>query len=311
LFYEYWSFKGDVCHKKERHRKIINLGIEFDMLAYKILLLFAFVLVTTISISPQIYAQTDNTIRTSDQTTLSGNLENNPVAQDILKKIEQTKRWIVELEKRNYDLLEPQRELNEKREQVLKILQQDLIEWEAMWEEYSPRNAYAKFVDKKPEWIQGVFWDQFEFTESKAEAGKIAFNQVRYNGGTFLEARQAYFIAAESRYIELIAVNRDYNVKNNLASVKLQTFFDNTGQFIRTPENREALKKQFQDYRTQPAFLKENQDYVVYSPVNECRKGYVLIYLQQQFDSVCMPISTAEMYEKYNMGHVKNWPSDK
>jgi hypothetical protein len=286
------------------------LGIEFDMLAYKILLLFAFVLVTTISISPQIYAQTDNTIDTSDQTTLSGNLENNPVAQDILKKIEQTKRWIVELEKRNYDLLEPQRELNEKREQVLKILQQDLIEWEAMWEEYSPRNAYAKFVDKKPEWIQGVFWDQFEFTESKAEAGKIAFNQVKYNGGTFLEARQAYFNAAESRYIELIAVNRDYNVKNNLASVKLQTFFDNTGQFIRTSENREALKKQFQDYRTQPAFLKENPDEVEYSPINECRKGYVLIYLQQQFDSVCMPISTAEMYEKYNMGHVKNWPSD-
>ena len=281
------------------------------MLAYKILLLFAFVLVTTISISPQIYAQTDNTIHTSDQTTLSGNLENNLVAQDILKKIEQTKRWIAELEKRNYELLEHQRELNEKREQVLKILQQDLIEWEAMWEEYSPRNAYAKFVDKKPEWIQDVFWDQFEFTESKAEAGKIAFNQVRYNGGTFLEARQAYFIAAESRYIELIAVNRDYNVKNNLASVKLQTFFDNTGQFIRTPENREALKQQFQDYRTHPAFLKENPDKVEYSPINDCRKGYVLIYLQQQFDSVCMPISTAEMYEKYNMGHVKNWPSDK
>ncbi len=287
------------------------MGIEFDMLAYKILLLFAFVLVTTISISPQIYAQTDNTIDTSEQTTLSGDLENNPVAQDILKKIDQTKKWIAELEQRNYDLLESQRELNEQREQVLKILQQDLIEWEALWEEYSPRNAYAKFVDKKPEWIQGVFWDQFEFTESKSEAGKIAFNQVRYNGGTFLEARQAYFIAAESRYIELIAVNRDYNVKNNLASVKLQTFFDNTGQFIRTPENREALKKQFQDYRAHPAYLKANPDEVEYSPINDCRKGYVLIYLQQQFDSVCMPISTAEMYEKYNMGHVKNWPSNK
>ena len=267
--------------------------------------------VVSSSIFQLTYAQTDDAVYTGDQTTISGNLENNPVAQDILKKIEQTKKWIAELEQRNYDLLEPQRELNEKREQVLKILQQDLIEWEAMWEEYSPRNAYAKFVDKKPEYIQPVFWDQFGFTESKAEAGKIAFNQVRYNGGTFLEARQAYFIAAESRYIELIAVNRDYNVKHNLSSVKLQTFFDNTGQFIRTSENREALKQQFQDYKTQPAFLKENPDKVEYSPINDCRKGYVLIYLQQQFDSVCMPIATAEMYEKYNMGHVKNWPSDK
>ncbi len=273
-----------------------------------VLLVFGVVTISTFQLT---YAQTDDAVYTSDQIILSGNLENNPVAQDILKKIEQTKKWIADLEKKNYALLEPQRELDQKREQVLKILQQDLMEWEKLWEEYSPRNAYKKFVEKKPEWIQGVFWDQFDFTERKAEAGKIAFEQVRYSGGTFLEARQAYFLAAESRYVELIAVNRDYNVKHNLASTKLQTFFDNTGQFIRTPENREALKKQFQDYRTQPAFLKENPDDVVYSPINECRKGYVLIYVQHKFDSICMPISTAEMYEKYNMGHVKNWPSDK
>lgn len=257
------------------------------------------------------YAQTDDTVYRSDQTTLSEDLENDPVAQDILKKIEQTKKWIEELEKKNYEMLESQRELNEIRERALISLQEDLKKWEAVWEEYSPRNAYAKFVEKKPEFIQGVFWDQFDFTESKSKAGIDAFNEVRYNGGTFLEARQAYFLAAETRYIELIEVNSDYNVKNNLSSIKLQTFFDDTGQFIRTPDNREALKKQFQDYRTNPAYLKANPDYVEYSPIDECRKGYVLIYLVQKFDSICMPISTAQLYVDYNMGHVKNWPSDK
>jgi len=266
--------------------------------------------VVTISTSQPTYAQTDDTIYTSNQITLSGNLENDPVAQDILKKIELTKKWIAELEKKDYEMLESQRELDEKRERVLIILQEDLKKWEALWEKYSPRNAYAKFVDKQPEFIQEVFWDQFNFTESKAKAGLDAFNQVRYNGGTFLEARQAYFIAAESRYIELIAVNSDYNIKHNLASTKLQTFFDNTGQFIRTPDNREALKKQFQDYRTNPAYLKANPDEVEYSPINECRKGYVLIYLFQKFDSVCFPISTAQLYVDHDMGHVKNWPSD-
>ncbi len=267
--------------------------------------------VTTNSIFQLTYAQTDDTVNTSDQTTLSENLENDPVAQDILKKIELTKKWIAELEKKNYEMFEPQRELNEIRERALIILQEDLKEWEALWEAYSPRNAYAKFVEKKPEFVQGVFWDQFDFTESKAKAGLDAFNQVRYNGGTFLEARQAYFIAAETRYIELIAVNRDYNIKNNVSSVKLQTFFDNTGQFIRTPDNKEALKKQFQDYMTNPAYLKANPDEVAYSPIDECRKGYVLIYLQQKFDSVCMPISTAQLYVDRDMGYVKNWPSDK
>ena len=38
---------------------------------------------------------------TSEQVTLSGDLVNNPVAQDILKKIEQTKKWIKELEEKN------------------------------------------------------------------------------------------------------------------------------------------------------------------------------------------------------------------
>jgi len=272
--------------------------------------LFVFGVVSN-SVFQSTYAQVDNTVHTSEQTTLSGNLENDPVAQDILKKIGQTKKWIAELEEKNYEMFESQRELNEIRERALILLQEDLKKLEAKWEAFTPRNAYTKFVEKKPEFIQGVFWDQFDFTESKSKAGIDAFNQVRYNGGTFLEARQAYFVAAETRYIELIQVNSDYNIKHNLASIKLQTFFDKGGKFIRTPDNREALKKEFQDYRTNPAYLNANPDYVKYSPIDECRKGYVLVYLVQKFDSVCMPISTAQLYVDYNMGHVKNWPSDK
>ena len=66
-------------------------GLRFDMLEYKILLGFALFLIATISISPQIYAQTNDSVYTSEQTTVSENLENDPMAQMILKKIEQTK----------------------------------------------------------------------------------------------------------------------------------------------------------------------------------------------------------------------------
>jgi len=41
---------------------------------------------------PETFAQTD--IEQSNQTTLTGNQLNDPIAQDILKKIEQTKKWI-------------------------------------------------------------------------------------------------------------------------------------------------------------------------------------------------------------------------
>ena len=49
--------------------------------------------------SHDVFAQ----IVTSEQKTLSGDLSNNPVAQDILKKIEQTKQWIADLEQREYE----------------------------------------------------------------------------------------------------------------------------------------------------------------------------------------------------------------
>ncbi len=273
--------------------------------------LLAFGVVTSL-IFQTTYAQTDDTVYTSKQTTLSKNLENDPIAQDILKKIEQTKKWIADLEKRNYDYLEKQREVEEMREHALEILNQDLIEWEELWEEYSPRNAFKKFADKQPDYIQGVFWEQFEFTESKANAGKDAFDQVRYNGGTFWEAREAYLMAAATSHIELIEANSRANVKYNLAIYGQQILFNHQGQF-EAPVNGEQLRKYFEDYRTNPEYLKTNPDdsiawnhMVRATPHDECREGYVLFYRITAFDSVCVTQPTAEMWIRYGMGEIKN-----
>ena len=142
---------------------------------------------------------------TSEQVTLSGDLANNPVAQDILKKIEQTKKWIKELEEKNYEALEAKKELEAKRAQALEKLNQDLNEWEALWEYYSPKNSFSRFVDKVQEpQVKEVFWDQFEFHQIKVDAGRDALKKVLANGGSLKEARQAYLKAAETKRIELI-----------------------------------------------------------------------------------------------------------
>ncbi len=65
--------------------------------------LFVFGVISS-SVFQSTYAQVDNTVYTSEQTTLSENLQNDPVAQNILKKIEQSKKWIAELEKKNYEM---------------------------------------------------------------------------------------------------------------------------------------------------------------------------------------------------------------
>lgn len=301
------------CHNEERHTMISFFALRLDRLEYKILLGFALFLIAIISVSPQIYAQTNDSVYTSEQMTLSENLENDPMAQMILEKIEQTKKWIAELEQKNYEQLADQRELEAKRQQALESLNRDYNAWMKLWEEYSPRNSFERFVEKKPEFVQGIFWDQFEFHDSKVNAGRAAYDEVLTNKGTIEDARQAYLKAAETKYIELIAENSRINVKHNQAIYDQQLLFTPQGQFIETPTTGEELRKYFEDYRTNPEYLKANPDdslswdkMVRQTPTDECREGLVLIYRYQAGNDVCVSESTAQMWERYGMGHVKN-----
>ena len=249
---------------------------------------------------------------TSEQVTLSDDLANNPVAQDILKKIEQTKKWIKELEEKNYKALEAKKELETKRAQALEKLNQDLNEWEALWEYYSPKNSFSRFVDKVQEpQVKEVFWDQFEFHQIKVDAGHDALKKVLANGGSLKEARQAYLKAAETKRIELIEANSIFNVNHNLAYYNQQIMFNKEGQFIETPITGEQLRKYYEDYRTNPAYLQANPDDVTSwedlgktTPDTECRKGSVVVYRFHANDYVCVSMSTAEMWIRHGMGEI-------
>ena len=181
----------------------------------------------SISLIQASYAQTQSD---ADQITFSDNLLNDPIAQDILKKIEQTKKMIAELQEKEYEKNQAQENLQKMRDMSVQRLHQDLDEWERLWEKHSSRNAFDEFVSKKPSHVQGVFWDQFEFKEQKVNAGRIAMNQVLTNGGTMQDARNAYHNAASTQKIELIEMNAQFNVKHNLASYEEQQIFNSTGQ---------------------------------------------------------------------------------
>ncbi|NND86858.1 MAG: hypothetical protein HKM23_06005 [Nitrosopumilus sp.] len=249
---------------------------------------------------------------TSEQTTLSDDLQNNPLAQDILKKIEQTKKWIEELEQRNYEKLAAQKELEAKRSKSLEILNQDLTDWEKLWDYYSSYNAFDRFVDKIPDsQVQDVFWDQFEFKEQKVEAGRDAFKKVLDDGGSRRDALQAYLVAAETKRIELIETNSQFNVNHNLAYYSQQILFDEEGKFIDSQITGEQLRKYYEDYRTNPAYLQANpndslswEDLGKTNPDTECREGNVVVYRFHADDYVCVSIATAEMWVRHGMGEI-------
>ena len=276
------------------------------------LLLVAFGIIAITAISGQANAQTDNDVYTGEQNTISEDLENNPIAQDILEKIEQTKKWIEDLEQRNYEQLEKQADLEEKRQQALAKLNQDLAEWEKLWEYYSPRNSFERFVGTIPDsQVQKVFWDQFEFKEQKVKAGRDALKKVIANGGSLHDARQAYLTAAETKRIELIEANSQFNVRHNLAYYNQQILFDREGQFVDSPITGEQLRKYYEDFRTNPAYLDANpndktswEEFGKTNPNTECIEGKIVVYRFHARDYVCVTVSTAEMWIRHGMGEI-------
>ncbi len=279
------------------------------MMDGKVVLGFVFVFALFFTLNP-IFAQTSEDV--GEQITLSKDLENNPLAQEILQKIEQTKKWIAELEQRNYENIEKQNELKEKKQQALNKLNQDLEEWEKLWEYYSPRNSFERFADKIPDSrVQDVFWDQFEFKEQKVNAGRTALKQVIADGGSLRDAIQAYRTASETKRIELIEVNSQFNVNRNLAYYSQQVLFDIEGKFVDSPITGEQLRKYHEDYRTNPEYLDVNpNDAISWDELRktnadtDCREGQTVIHRFHADDYVCVTISTAEMWIQHGMGEI-------
>jgi len=241
--------------------------------------LFHFLLVCVISISliQTSYAQTQ--LDSGEQTTFTDDLLNDPAAQDLLKKIEQTKKLIAELEQKEYEKNQAQENLQKKRDMSVKRLNQDLNEWERLWEKHSSRNVFNEFVNKKPSYVQGVFWDQFEFKEKKVNAGRIAMNQVLANGGTVQDAKAAYHKAAATKKIELIEMNSQFNIKHNLADHREQQIFNSTGQIHISPVTQTKLATFYSDYKIQPSYMIANSNAVI-SEIDsgtKCNKGLVLV----------------------------------
>ena len=279
--------------------------------ASTLILIFTIALGITVQTS---YAQTNTGegVITNEQIILSEDLESNPLAQDILRKIEQTKKWITELEERNYEQLEKQRDLEEKRQQSLANLNDDLEEWELLWSYYSPKSSYERFIDKIPySQVQDVFWDQFEFKEQKVKAGRDALKKVIADGGSLRDARQAYLAAAETKRIELIEANSQFNVKHNLAYYNQQVLFDRHGQLADSPVTGEQLRKYYEDFRTNPAYLNANPDdeksWEEMRRTNqntECRDGQIVVHRFHADDYVCVTMETAEMWIHHGTGEI-------
>lgn len=283
------AFSHNIKKKQIKFEKLLGLNSR----------MFYFILVCVISVSliQNSYAQTQ--LSSEEQITLSGNLQNDPIAQDILKKIEQTKKMIEELKQKEYEQNQAKENLENVRKLSIERLNQKLDEWERLWEKQSSKNSFDRFVNKKPSWVQGVFWDQFEFKEQKVNAGRTAMNQVLTNGGTMEDARNAYNNAASTPKIELIEMNAQFNVKHNLAYYTEQQLFNSIGQIHPSPATQVKLASFYGDYKTQPSYIMANSDDANTSEINsdtQCEEGLILVSRVTSGSHSCIDESTAKKW---------------
>jgi len=160
-------------------------------------------------------------------------IKNNPTEMKILENIELFKQRYAAMQQKQQIVDQQNQFIEQQRKIANAYLQNDLTGMNNGNDLTSPKNAYAGFVTHVDNSAQGVFWDQFNFMQEKIQNARNAMNKVLKNGGTMQEALQAYNNAAAVHKDQLISINKNLNVKYNLANAKVQNLFNKDGKLNR------------------------------------------------------------------------------
>jgi len=186
--------------------------------------------IISISISSsQSYAQTDTDFTKNE----GSDIENNPVAKSILKNIEIARKEFVNIKEKQQKAEEYKKHISEQRKAAQTSLQDAITKMNATYEEFTPRNSFAKYVSGVNATHQGIYWDQFDYLNAKISLARDARDTILEKGGTYFEAMKEYSKYAKMSKIEMLNVIKDLNVKHGFADNQIQLYFDANGKLPR------------------------------------------------------------------------------
>ena len=173
----------------------------------------------------------------------SEQLQKNPFAMKIIAEMEAQKLRYKQLSEETTPKSIPtleQIEIEESRKISEERLKEDLKSMEKKYIDFTPKNAFAKFVSKLNETYHGIFWDQFDYLNAKVQLAIAAKNVVLENGGTYYEAQREYFKYASMPRLEMISYIQELNVKYGFADKDIQSNFDPNGKLPRFEDDNDA-----------------------------------------------------------------------
>lgn len=194
------------------------------------------IMITVSVSSSQSYAETDTKFTKSE----GNNIENNPIAKNILKNIEIAKKEFAAIKEKEKKDDEHQKIINEQRKAAQASLDEAVSRMNETYEEFTPRNAFARYVSGFNATHQGIYWDQFEYLNAKITLAKDARDTVLENGGTYFDAMKEYSKYAKMTKVEMLNVIKDLNVKHNFTDRKTQSYFDVNGKLPRVKNDLNA-----------------------------------------------------------------------
>ena len=181
-----------------------------------------------------------NAFAQSDFKKIEGDELNNSISQDILAKIELSKKQFLQTKEIENKRNAQQELIKEQREIAQKSLKQELQRMEKTYEGFSPKNAFAKYVSNLNVTNNDIFWDQFDYLQTKITLARDARDSVLKQGGTFSDAMKQYVQYAKMPKIEMQNIERELNIKHNLAQEDIQSNFDINGKLPRYENDMEA-----------------------------------------------------------------------
>lgn len=96
------------------------------------------------------------------------------------------------------------------------------------------KNSFANFLRTFDLLMQGIFWDQFDFTQKISDEAYDAKTSALENGKTPLEATKVYQETASVPKQEVIDYIEEINIKHGFANATVQEQFDENGKLNRT-----------------------------------------------------------------------------
>lgn len=168
-------------------------------------------------------------------------IQHSPAAQNILQKIEESKKILAHLQSNKPVVTEQQKFVEEQRALAKANLAQDMESMNKKYEGFTPKNSFATFVSKvSGASQQSLYWDQFNYMDAKIKTALGAKNDVLQSGGTFKAAQEAFTKHASVARTNMAKFVSDANVRHGLTDSQFQSYFDKNGKLPRFEDGDSA-----------------------------------------------------------------------